>query len=394
MTSAVPADRPADIVVAGGAAPDGSPVVVGVWGRDMWMLDDPVEAALTVDASGQLVTAGLVDAHVHLYRGVTPWGIDVDAAAPRAGVTTVVDAGSAGAATFDGIASQLGDLRLVEGLALVNLSRIGLVGEFDELAHPSLIDVDAAAAAVAAHRDVVVGVKARLNADTVGAQGALALDAAIELRERVGLPLMVDIYDPPPAVEEILGRLRPGDLLTHCFVPARNRLAATPDRLELVRAARARGVLLDVGHGMGSFSFADAEALLAAGIEPDTISSDLHTGCLHGPAYDLLTVLSKLVAVGLPLDRALVAATDTPRRAFGLEPVTLGGAAASGRQRADLAVLNVGETCAFDDVAGHVRAGAHLSSSLTVRKGAITHLHPRLPVRRARHYQGRETKQS
>ena len=88
-------------------------------------------------------------------------------------MTTVVDAGSAGAATFDGIARQLGDLRLVEGLALVNLSRIGLVGEFDELAHPSLIDVDAAAAAVAAHRDVVVGVKARLNADTVGAQGAL-----------------------------------------------------------------------------------------------------------------------------------------------------------------------------------------------------------------------------
>ena len=165
---------------------------------------------------------------------------------------------------------------------------------------------------------------------------------------------MVDIYDPPPAVEEILGRLRPGDLLTHCFVPRGTASPPTPDRLELVRAARARGVLLDVGHGMGSFSFADAEALLAAGIEPDTISSDLHTGCLHGPAYELLTVLSKLVAVGLPFDRALVAATDTPRRAFGLEPVTLGGGGLRAPTGADLAVLNVGETCAFDDVAGHV----------------------------------------
>lgn len=389
MAAPPPPDRPADVVVAGGHDIAGRPVVVGAWGAQLWSLPDPVDAALHVDATGHLVTPGLVDLHVHGYRHVTPWGVDLDAHAPRAGVTTVVDAGSTGASTFGGFVEQLRALRHVEGLALVNLSRIGLVGEFDELAHPALIDVDAAAATVAAHPGLAVGVKARLNGDTVGGFGAEALDAAIELRDRVGLPLMVDIYDPPPAVEDILGRLRAGDLLTHCFVPAGNRLAASAERIELVRAARQRGVLLDVGHGMGSFSFDDAQALLAAGVEPDTISSDLHTGCVHGPAYDLLTVVSKLVAVGLPLERALHATTTTPRRVLGRGAAVL-SADLSGPIAADLAVISTGERCSFDDVSGQVRAGSHLSSSLTMHGGSITHLHPRLPVRRARHYQGRE----
>jgi len=389
VTAVAPPDRPADVVVTGGHDVTGRPLDVGAWGPQLWVLDRPVDAALHVDAAGHLVTPGLVDLHVHGYRHVTPWGIDLDAHAPRSGVTTVVDAGSAGASTLAGFVEQLRALRHVEGLALVNLSRIGLVGEFDELAHRSLLDVDGAAAAVAAHPGLAVGVKARLNADTVGGLGAAALDAAIELRDRVRLPLMVDIYDPPPAVEDILARLGPGDLLTHCFVPAGNRLAASDERIELVRSARRRGVLLDVGHGMGSFSFDDAEALLAAGVEPDTISSDLHAGCVHGPAYDLLTVISKLVAVGLPLDRALHAATTAPRRVLGRDAEAL--SATSGPIAADLAVISAGERCSFDDVAGRVRAGAHLSSSLTMRGGSITHLHPRLPVRRARHYQGRET---
>ncbi|MBI5088909.1 MAG: amidohydrolase/deacetylase family metallohydrolase, partial [Actinobacteria bacterium] len=233
-------------------------------------------------------------------------------------------------------------------------------------------------------------VKARLNADTVGGLAAEALAAAVELGARVGLPLMVDVYDPPPKVEDILARLRPGDLLTHCFVPAGNRLAATPERVELVRAAQQRGVLLDVGHGMGSFSFTDAEALLGVGIEPDTISSDLHTGCLHGPAYDLPTVMSKLVAVGMPLERVLAAATITPRRVIG-QPID--GEWPADASIADVAVLRAGSPCDFDDVSGAVRSGARLASSLTLRAGVITHLHPRLPVRRARHYQGRDDRQ-
>lgn len=385
---APPSDRPADLAVTGGHDVAGHRVDLAVWGTAVWIIDGIVDAAVRIDATGRLVTPGLVDLHVHAFRDVTPWGIDIDAVAGRSGVTTAVDAGSAGASTFSALARQLDALRHVEGLALVNLSRIGLVGEFDELAHLELIDVDAAAATVAAHPAVAVGVKARLNADTVGGLADEALDAALELGDRVGLPLMVDIYDPPPAVDEILDRLRPGDLITHCFVPAGNRLAATPERIERVRAAQRRGVLLDVGHGMGSFSFADADALLAAGIEPDTVSSDLHSGCLHGPAYDLLTVISKLVAVGLPLHRALAAATDTPRRVL-RRPASSFGPGPGAPGPADFAVLGVDGPCTFDDVAGEVRTGSHLSCLATVRRGALTHLNPRLPIIRERQYHGR-----
>ncbi|MBI5089666.1 MAG: amidohydrolase/deacetylase family metallohydrolase, partial [Actinobacteria bacterium] len=149
-TTGPPLDRPADVLVVGGHDSAGEAISLGVWGDRAWRLpaDSGVDAAIRIDAAGHIVVPGLVDLHVHIYREVTPWGIDIDPVAARSGVTTVVDAGSAGASTFAGFAAQLRALRSVTGRALVNLSRIGLIGEFDELAHPELIDVDAAAATV------------------------------------------------------------------------------------------------------------------------------------------------------------------------------------------------------------------------------------------------------
>jgi dihydroorotase len=133
---------------------------------------------------------------------------------------------------------------------------------------------------------------------------------ALDVADRAGIPLMLHIDEPPPTYAEVVSRLRPGDVLTHCFRPFPNAPVHADGRVrEAVLAARARGVLFDIGHGMGSFSWDTARAMVAAGFWPDTISSDVHAMCLDGPAHDLLRTMTKFLALGMPLADVVAAAT-------------------------------------------------------------------------------------
>ena len=137
-----------------------------------------------------------------------------------------------------------------------------------------------------AHRDEIVGIKVRVGRNASGASGIVPLDIALEVAEELALPLMAHIDEPPPSYEEVLARLRPGDVLTHCFRPFPNTPVSGQGAVKpAVIAARERGVLFDVGHGMGSLRFKIARAMLAAGFMPDTISSDLHVLNVDGPVY-------------------------------------------------------------------------------------------------------------
>ena len=125
------------------------------------------------------------------------------------------------------------------------------------------------------------------------------------------MPMMVHIDEPPPSYEEVIGRMRPGDVLTHCFRPFPNTPATAQGTVkQAVLDARARGVLFDVGHGMGSFAFKTARAMLANGFLPDTISSDVHELCIRGPAFDQVTTMSKFLCMGVDLPTVVKLSTE------------------------------------------------------------------------------------
>lgn len=280
----------------------------------------PADAAFQViDAGGQLVTPGLVDLHTHIYHRVTFWGIDPAPVAARSGVTTWLDVGSAGAYTFGGFrdfVARQSDLRIY---ALLNISAIGLVAPTGELANLDYCDTAICRRMVDLHRDMILGIKARIDRNTVRANGLEPLRLARAVAEECELPMMVHIGIGPPAIEEVLGLMRPGDILTHCCTG--HSMRVIDDIGALIAAAQRAwdaGVIMDVGHGAGSFSFNTAEAMARAGRWPDVISSDIHQLSIHGPLFDMPTCLSKFLALGMPLADVIRAATVRPAEVLGL----------------------------------------------------------------------------
>jgi dihydroorotase len=182
-----------------------------------------------------------------------------------------------------------------------------MVGESEEL---RLMDPVSAVEVANANRDVVVGIKVRVGRHASGTSGTIPLDIALQVGEEAGMPLMCHIDFPPPSYEEVLERLRPGDVLTHAFRPFPNSPATQQGTIKReVIEARKRGVKFDIGHGKGSFAFKTARAMLANGFMPDTISSDVHQLCINGPAFDQVTTLSKFLCLGMPLDEVIAAST-------------------------------------------------------------------------------------
>ncbi len=147
----------------------------------------------------------------------------------------------------------------------------------------ALMNPIACAEVADANRDLIVGIKVRVGLHSSGDQGTAPLNIALQVANQVGMPLMCHIDHPPPSYEEVIGMLRPGDILTHAFRPFPNSAATAQGTVKAeVLAARKRGVLFDIGHGKGSFAFKTARAMLANGFLPDTISSDVHQLCIDG----------------------------------------------------------------------------------------------------------------
>ncbi|HZT84673.1 MAG TPA: amidohydrolase/deacetylase family metallohydrolase [Gaiellaceae bacterium] len=283
--------------------------------------DIPAEAAFeVVDATGRIVTPGLVDLHTHVFHKVTYWGIDPDPVASSSGVTTWNDAGSAGALTLPGLREFVVDRSRVRITAFLNISNIGLVGENYECANPAYLDVDLFRRLADRNRDLVAGVKVRMGTPTVGELGLEPLRLARRAAEECELPLMVHVAFGPPAIEDVLALMRPGDILTHCFTGLTMKIVDERGRLhECAKRAWDAGVVMDIGHGTGSFSYDTAEALMAAGRRPDVISTDLHQLSINGPAYDLPTCLSKFLHLGMSLPEVVRAATSRPAEVLGMQ---------------------------------------------------------------------------
>ena len=293
-----------------------------VLGKDEILgLDVPEpDGAQVIDCQGSIVTPGMIDLHVHVYWGGTSLGVKPEDFADKSACTTLVDAGSAGPGNFTGFREHVIDRSRVRILAYLHVSFAGIygfggrimVGESHDM---RLMAAREAAAVATAHPGVIVGIKVRIGAHASGPSGIAPLDVAQDVADRTGLPLMVHIDEPPPSYSDVVARLRKGDVLTHCFRPFPNAPCHGDGRVrDAVLAARERGVIFDIAHGMGSFSWDSARKMDAAGFRPDVISSDIHAFCINGPAHDNLNVMTKFLALGWSVKDVIAAASISPAR--------------------------------------------------------------------------------
>jgi dihydroorotase len=295
--------------------------------RDVHVRDGVVEAigadlkaegATVIDVKDCIVTPGLIDVHLHLMNGLGAFGVDPDIFGVGSGVTTVVDAGSAGHSLLTVFRNYVTRNAKTRVLNYVNLSTLGGVTGpgYSILADPRLIDEDKIEKAVEANRDVIVGIKIMATGGALGAEGLKPLARARKLGDNLKIPLLVHIGESwtkdatPPPIGDVLKYLREGDIVTHMFTAHPGGLLDPHGKLwPQVRDAKESGVLMDVGHGLHNLNFDVARKVLDQELFPDGVSTDGHRGNRAGPVYDLPTTMAKLMALGFSLNQVVEMAT-------------------------------------------------------------------------------------
>jgi dihydroorotase len=336
------------------------------------------DAKRVINASGLIVTPGLVDIHAHVFFGTDPGAYlssGTSALAPdgftfRVGVTTVVDVGGAGWRNFEQFKAQVIDLSLTRVLAMVNIVGSGMKGVPLE---QNLADMDAGLTAKCARQypGLIVGVKV---AHYMGPEWD-PVDRAVEAGRIAGVPIMIDFggHTPPLSLQDLLlQHLRPGDIFTHVYAHVKSRIPIVDEQDKVrpyVLEARKRGVIFDVGHGGGSFLFRQAIPALREGFPPDTISTDLHTGSMNAGMKDMSNVMSKFLNLGMPLPDIIEKSTWKPAQV--IHRTDLGHL--SEGAPADLAIFRVreGSFGFVDTAAGRMPGKMKLECELTLREGKV-----------------------
>jgi len=332
----------------------------------------PSDARKTIDVRGLYVTPGLVDIHAHVYAGTHGIGtaggehsVMPDHVGFRTAVTTMVDVGSAGWRNFPEFRRTIIDNSRLRVFAMLNIVGIGMpVTEVEQ--NPADMDPKATAEMARKHRDVVVGIKsAHWRAPTF-----VSVERAVEAGKLADLPVMVDFGSfNKPYQTMVTDILRPGDISTHFYRVPAPLLDANGRTAEFLHVARKRGVKFDVGHGGGSFFFKLAEPLVRQGFWPDSISTDVHSGSVNGAMIDMLNVMSKFLALGVPLKEVIRMSTANP--AAQIKHPELGQIAVGAG--ADIAVLRLerGRFGFVDVRGGRIEGGERLGCEMTIRAGSI-----------------------
>ena len=330
------------------------------------------DASEVFDATGLIVTPGLIDLHVHNFWGVSHYGLDPDVTNIANGVTTAVDAGSAGAATFDAFRRYVIERADTRLYALLNISLTGMIsddiGELEDLRHA---DVGQAVRVGRENRDRIVGIKARLSQDITRQHDVESLKRAIEAAEAIGGFVMIHVGKTHTPLESLIEMLRPGDVVTHSFHGHAEGILDDAGKVkDAFREHQRRGIVFDVGHGAGSFSFDVAERAMADGFRPGNISSDLHLYNVEGPVFDQVTTLSKLMWLGMSLYDVISLTTVETAKTMGVKD-RLGTLKAGAVGDATIARIDEGSFKLTDSYGQSVTSRSRLTHVATVKSGRI-----------------------
>ncbi|WP_138476644.1 amidohydrolase/deacetylase family metallohydrolase [Dyadobacter bucti] len=382
-----------DIIIKGGHVIDPKNNINGI--MDVAITGDKIaqlaksipagQGKQVIDAAGLYVTPGIIDIHGHVFAGTTPDGdlsngfsaLPPDGFTFRVGVTTIVDAGGAGSKSFPEFKKNIIDRSQTRVLAFLNISSEGMRGDEYSVYQQDVkfMDPQLAASAAKEYKDYIVGIKvAHFHKSDF-----IAVDRALEAGKLANIPVMIDFGGSKPrlSIEDLfMKRLRPGDIFTHTYGQILETKESIVDletgKLKpFVLAARKRGVIFDVGHGGGSFTYSQALPATKAGFYPETISTDLHTGSMNGAMKDMLNVMSKFMALNMDLQSVITASTWAAAKAIKHEEL---GHISVGAN-ADVAILNLRKgKFGFYDVARYKSEGTEkLECEVTIKGGKIVY---------------------
>ena len=334
------------------------------------------QAAQSIDVAGLIVSPGLIDMHVHVYHTREPETLSViaDHHCFRSGVTTVVDTGTAGAKHFLHFKRTVIDRAKTRIYAYINIVKSGMVGPFEQ--DIGEMDPELAASIVLAYPENCVGIKTAHYWVSQPFDEAhppwAAVDRALEASAICEKPLMVDFWHRPGRTyQELLRKMQPGDIHTHVYAQQFPILNEENEPADFMFEARERGIIFDLGHGAGSFWFRQAIPAFQGGFGPDSISTDLHIGNVNGVVHDMLTTMSKLLCMGMPLDEVIYRSTVTPAQEIGhpeLGHLSVGA-------EADIAILKQceGQFGYVDCGQARMNGSRKLSCEMTLRAGEIVY---------------------
>lgn len=333
------------------------------------------EAARVVEVGGKLVTPGLIDCHAHVFEGVSRTGVNPDLAGVYAGVTTIVDAGSAGAATFDAFPRHIIPRCHTEIVPFLHICQTGLATNPDIIAESS-VDVDDTVRVASQHKGLIRGIKARMVSPALEIMGMEMPKLAKRAAREAGIKLMVHIGDTtkrydPKVIHPLLSLLEPGDILTHYFTPNPGGvLDANGKLVPEAREAADRGVWFDTAHGRMNFSFDVGRRIIDQGLMPHCISTDLTVPGRLQTVHSMTEIMTRFLGLGFTLAQVVAMSTTNPAKAIGAEHRL--GRLEVGRQ-ADVSVLEIrqGDWMVYDILGSGLRVDRAFLPHLTVKRGAV-----------------------
>jgi dihydroorotase len=268
-----------------------------------------------VEGHGAWISPGWIDLHAHVWHGGTDISVRPQLCGMERGVTTIVDAGSAGEANFHGFREYIIEPSRERIKAFLNLGSIGLVAcnRVSELSDIRSIDIDRIIACYQENREHIVGLKVRASHMITGSWGVTPVKLGKKIAKILKVPMMVHVGEPPALYDEVLEILGPGYIVSNCFTGmAGSSIIEDEDLFELADRCAGEGIRLDIGHGGASFSFRVAEVAIARGLLPFSISTDVHLRSMNQSVWDLGTTMSKLLSVGMPFEKVVEAVTQAP----------------------------------------------------------------------------------